>query len=165
MSSSRRAFTTRLAAETLAATATSVLALAVLARREGRGALQPLNATSHWLNGAAVAQETTFAWRTTGVGLATHLAATGFWAALYESWLSRGDSSWADGLGKAAVMAGISALVDYRATPKRFTPGWEFVLTPLSMGAVYAALGAGLAAGSIGTSSAPGRLARKQARR
>ena len=44
-------------------------------------------------------------------------------------------------------MAGVAALVDYRATPKRFTPGWEFVLTPGAMAVAYAALGAGLALG------------------
>ena len=122
-----------------------------------RGDLQPLNATSHWLNGEAVAQETRATWRTTGVGLLTHLAATGFWAILYELWLRRGRRTGADVAGKALAMAGVSALVDYRATPKRFTPGWEFVLTPGAMALAYVALGAGLAVGAAGGGSQAAR--------
>lgn len=136
-------------AETAVATAASVLALALVSRREGRGALQPLNATSHWLNGDAAAADARARWRTTGVGLATHAAATGFWAVLFELWLRRGPRTRSDVLGKAAAAAGVAALVDYRATPKRFTPGWEFVLTPPGMAVAYAALGAGLAAGAF----------------
>ena len=142
----RTALFRRVALETVSATAASAAALAVLARLEGRGALQPLNATSHWLNGEAVARDRAPGWRTTGVGLATHLAATGFWAAIYEGWLRRGRPAPADVWGKALAMGGISALVDYRATPRRFTPGWEFVLTPAAMAVAYAALAVGLAA-------------------
>ncbi|WP_217433648.1 hypothetical protein [Caulobacter sp. S45] len=141
-------FPARVFSETLAATAASSVALALAARLQGRGALQPVNATSHWLNGETAAEEIGAEWRTTGVGLLTHLAATGFWAVIYDVWLRRGDGTKADVIGKAAVMAGVSALVDYRATPKRFTPGWEFVLTPAAMGLVYLALGAGLAVGA-----------------
>ena len=134
--------------ETLAATVAYAVALAVAARLGGRGALQPLNATSHWLNGKGAARSPAPGWRTTGVGFATHLAATGFWAAIFELWLRRGRWSRAEVFGKAAAMAGISALVDYRATPKRLTPGWEFVLKPAAMASVYLAMGAGLAAGA-----------------
>ena len=135
----------RVLAETAAATVSSTLALALLTRVGRHNALQPLNATSHWLNGEAAADETQAAWRTTGVGLLTHAAATGFWAVIYEVWLRRGERTPAHVMGKAAAMAGLSALVDYRATPKRFTPGWEFVLTPSAMALAYFALGAGLA--------------------
>lgn len=148
MSARRRSAAVRLLAETVSATAASALVLALVARLEGRGALQPLNATSHWLNGEGAAERTACTWRATGVGLATHLAATGFWALVYEAWLSRGDRSVPDVIGKAAAMAGVAAAVDYRATPKRFTPGWEFVLSPGAMAAAYVALGAGLAAGA-----------------
>ncbi len=134
--------------ETVIATAASALALALVALGEGRGPLQPLNATSLWLNGPAAAADSRAGWRTTGVGLVTHAAATGFWAALFEFWLRRGSRTRADVVGKAAAIAGVAALVDYRATPKRFTPGWEFVLTPTAMAVAYAALGAGLAIGA-----------------
>ena len=55
------------------------------------------------------------------------------------------------------MSAGISAVVDYQATPKRFTPGWEFVLTPGAMAAAYFALAAGLAAGAVQSEEAGGR--------
>ena len=149
--------------EAVAATAASAVALALMAKAQGRGALQPLNATSHWLNGEAAAQRTGAGWRTTGVGLATHFAATAFWAAIYEGWLRRGRRRGAAVLGKAAAMAGVSALVDYRATPKRFTPGWEFVLSSGAMSVAYIALGAGLAAGAAWADGPP--PARAKARR
>ena len=37
------------------ASVTSTVALALAARAEGKGALQPVNATSHWLNGGKAA--------------------------------------------------------------------------------------------------------------
>ncbi len=153
-----RAFGASVLIETLAATAASVGALALAAKAGGRRALQPLNATSHWLNGEEAARSGTPGWRTTGVGFATHFAATAFWAVIFEAWLCRGRSSRAEVLGKAAAMAGVSALIDYRATPKRFTPGWEFVLTPGAMAFVYAAMSAGFAAGAeLNRSSRPVR--------
>ena len=125
--------------EAVAAAAASAVALALVAKAQGRGALQPLNATSHWLNGEAAADRTAMGWRTTGVGLATHFAATAFWATIYKGWLLQGERSAAAVVGKAAALAGVSALVDYKATPKRFTPGWEFVLSSSAMAAVYIA--------------------------
>ena len=165
MSRRSRPFAVRLLAETLSATAASTLALALLAKAEGRGALQPLNATSHWLIGEEAARQTAWAWRTTGVGLATHFAATGFWAAIYEGWLGRRPRSLVAVAGKAAAMAGVSALVDYRATPKRFTPGWEFVLSAGAMAAAYLALAAGLAAAAAQDGVDPGTSDRARARR
>lgn len=146
----------RLLAETAAATALSVLALAATAKLARRGALQPLNATSHWLNGTEAAAEVGGAWRTTGVGLLTHTAATAFWAVLFELWVRRGRRTRRAVSGKAAAIAGLAALVDYRATPKRFTPGWEFVLSPAAMAVAYFAMGAGfaLAAGPFSPSAA-----------
>ncbi|MBE7220508.1 MAG: hypothetical protein INR64_18725 [Caulobacteraceae bacterium] len=134
--------------ETAAATLLSAGALAVMAAVERRGPLQPLNATSHWLNGDEVADVRGPGWRTTGVGFGTHLAATAFWAAIFQAWMARGSRSAANIAGKAVAMAGISAVVDYRATPKRFTPGWEFVLSPGSMVVAYAAMSIGFAIGA-----------------
>ena len=138
----------RLATETLLATAASTVTLSLLAKAQHMSAAQPLNATSHWLNGDAAAQDRQAGWRTTGVGLATHLAATGFWAVIYERWLVRRRSP-AAAFGKALAVVGLAALVDYRATPKRFTPGWELVFAPASMLAAYLALAGGLAVGGL----------------
>ncbi len=87
MAGHARSFDLWVALEALAATAASRVALALGAKIARRGAFQPLNATSHWLNGGKVADETALGWRTTGVGLATHLTATAFWAAIYEGWV------------------------------------------------------------------------------
>ena len=118
--------------------------LALLALAEGHGPAQPLNATSHWLNGDSAASRRRIDFRHTGVGLATHVAATVFWAALFEAWLraqpARGR---ADVVRRAAAVAALAAVVDYTITPRRFTPGWELVLTKRSMALVYAAMAAG----------------------
>lgn len=126
----------------------STLALMALARLEGRGALQPTNATSHWLNGPSAADVTTLDGTRTGVGYATHHAATLFWALPFCAWraLRRRDRS-ATLLTDALAVSAVAALVDYRATPKRFTPGWEFVLSRRAMALAYAAMAGGLAAG------------------
>ncbi len=149
MSGHSKSFARRVTQEAFTATFLSTVMLAIVAKIERRGALQPLNATSHWLHGPRVANDSSLSGRATGVGLATHLAATAFWAAIYETWVRRSDRAATTVVAKAVAMAGISAVVDYRATPKRFTPGWEFVLTPGAMAAVYLALSAGLAAGAF----------------
>jgi hypothetical protein len=51
----------------------SAAALAAAAKMEGKGALQPINATSHWLNGDAAAKVELPTARHTVVGFATHL--------------------------------------------------------------------------------------------
>jgi len=131
-----------------AASTLSALALALLSRRAGKGSMQPLNATSHWLNGEAAAARTSVDLRHTGTGYATHFAATLFWALLFEAWLAlpgRRQGTSAAILWRAVAMAPIAAAADYGATPKRFTPGWEFVLSKPSMAAAYLAMSLGLA--------------------
>ncbi len=131
------------------ASATSTIALALLARMEGKGAFQPVNSTSHWRNGEQAAS-----WRNadlahTAVGYATHHAATVFWAVLFERWLGMRRPAAALPLVRDALaMSAVAAAVDYGATPKRFTPGWEFVLSKRSMAVAYAAMALGLAAGA-----------------
>ncbi len=133
---------------------TSAAALAVAARMEGKGALQPLNATSHWLNGDRAGSYKGADLAHTAVGYATHHAATIFWAGFFEAWLApRRPARPLPLLRDALVLSAIAAAVDYRATPKRFTPGWEFVLGKRSMAAAYAAMAAGLAAGVLLTQS------------
>ena len=128
---------------------TSTLALAVVARLEGRGAAQPLNATSHWLNGDRAARRRRVDLQHTGVGLATHGAATVFWAAFFEAWQStrpaRGPGAALDVVGRAGAVAVLAAVVDYTITPRRFTPGWELVLSKGAMAAAYAAMASGFA--------------------
>lgn len=144
----RPTFLMRAAVSAGAASITSSVALAVLARAEGRGALQPVNATSHWLNGRRAADVRALDLAHTGVGYATHHAATFFWAVLFEAWAGPRRPMAAPALLRdAAVMSAVAAAVDYLATPKRFTPGWEFVLSRRAMALTYAAMAAGLALG------------------
>ena len=132
------------------ASVTSTLALALLARAEGKGALQPVNATSHWRNGEQAASVRRAELAHTAVGYATHHAATVFWAVLFERWVGARRPAAVLPLARAArAMSAVAAAVDYGATPKRFTPGWEFVLSKRSMAAAYAAMALGLAAGAL----------------
>ena len=131
------------------ASATSTVALALLARAEGKGALQPVNSTSHWMNGQQAASVRKADLAHTAVGYATHHAATVFWAVLFERWVgARRPTAVLLLLPEALAMSAVAAAVDYGATPKRFTPGWEFVLSKRSMAAAYAAMALGLAAGA-----------------
>lgn len=129
------------------AAATSTAALTLVAVVERRGAAQPLNATSHWLHGDRAARRRRADLRHTGVGLATHSAATIFWALFFEGWcLTRPTRKIPEVAARATAVAGLAAVVDYTITPKRFTPGWELVLSKRSMAAVYAAMAAGFVA-------------------
>ena len=131
------------------ASATSTVALALLARAEGKGPLQPINSTSHWMNGEQAASFRGADLAHTAVGYATHHAATVFWAVLFERWIgARRSAAALPLLQDALVMSAFAAAVDYRATPKRFTPGWEFVLSKRSMAVAYAAMALGLAVGA-----------------
>ncbi|WP_424361716.1 hypothetical protein [Methylocystis parvus] len=128
----------------------SAAALAALARAEGKGALQPLNATSHWAQGDAAAKVELPSASHTLVGFATHHLSTIFWAAPFEAWLALNPPrTFINLLRDAFVMSGIAFAVDYGATPKRFTPGWELVLSKKSMFASYVWLAFGLAAGAL----------------
>lgn len=128
----------------------STAALAALAKMEGKGALQPTNATSHWLQGDEAANVELPDAEHTLVGFATHHASGIFWAAPFEAWLAANPprSFW-NLLRDAFTMSGIAWAVDYGAAPRRFTPGWELVLSRRSMFVSYVALAFGLAAGAL----------------
>ncbi len=132
------------------ASVASTLALGLLAEVEGKGALQPANATSHWLNGEQAGSFKGADLQHTAVGYATHHAATLFWAVLFEGWIAaRRPLAVRSMLRDAVAMSAFAAVVDYKATPRRFTPGWEFVLSKRAMAGGYAAMAAGLAAGAL----------------
>jgi len=69
------------------ASVVSTVSLGLLARADGKGALQPVNATTHWLNEKRVGSFTGADIAHTVVGYATHHAATVFWAVLFERWI------------------------------------------------------------------------------
>lgn len=63
--------------------------LGLLARLEGQGPLQPINATSHWLHGPQAGRTGRADFEHTGIGYATNHAATVFWALPFTWWLAR----------------------------------------------------------------------------
>ena len=133
----------------IVAAASSAAGLALLARAEGKGALRPVNATSHWLNGDRAGAFEGADLVHTAVGYATHQAATLFWAAIFARWIAGGlPLGMLPMLGRASAVSALAALVDYRATPRRLTPGWELVLSKGSMAGAYVAMALGLAAGA-----------------
>lgn len=130
----------------------STATLAALARAEGKGALQPTNSTSHWLHGSFAGQVREMDVPHTLTGYATHHASAIFWAFPFERWLqTRPPRSPGQMLIDAAGMSVIAAAVDYGLAPKRFSPGWEDVLSVRSIGIAYGALALGLAAGALVT--------------
>lgn len=123
--------------------------LAMAAEGEGVAPLRPLNATSHWLNGDFAGLYAGADGRRTGVGYLTNHAACLFWALPFTAWQRmRPAASAGELMRDGLVMAAVAAAVDYGATPKRFTPGWELVLPKGGMALAYAALAAGFAAGA-----------------
>jgi hypothetical protein len=121
----------------LASAAISV-ALAVLARREGKHALQPTNATSHWLHG-----------KRAGRVRKADISHTLFWAVLFEGLLGRRRASLLNIAGKAAATSAIAGAVDYGLMPKRLTPGWENAVSNRSVRTAFVVMALGLAAGAL----------------
>jgi hypothetical protein len=120
------------------------------ARAEGKGALQPLNATSHWLHGPRAGRVRDLDAEHSGVGIATHALSALFWAAPYALWLRQArDRSAVEVLGGAAATAGVAAVVDYLLVPRRLTPGWELAIGRGGVGATFVGLALGLAAGAL----------------
>ena len=123
--------------------------LALAAEAEGKAPLRPLNATSHWLTGDFAGLGGGVDLRRTAVGFATNTAACLFWAAPFMAWQRLYPARSSGALVRDALaMAAVAAAVDYGATPKRFTPGWELVLSKAGMAGAYAALAVGFAAGA-----------------
>ncbi|HEX5777627.1 MAG TPA: hypothetical protein VFY21_02195 [Xanthobacteraceae bacterium] len=125
------------------------LTLAVLARREGKRALQPINATSHWLHGKPAGRVRKADASHTLVGYLTHHASAVFWAYLFERWLGRRRRGILAVVPRAAAMSGIAAAVDYGVVPRRLTPGWEHVVSNRSLKTAYVVMGLALAAGAL----------------
>ena len=86
----------------------------------------------------------------TAVGYVTHHPATLFWAVVFERWIGGRRPLPALSLfQRALATSAVAAVVDYAATPKRLTPGWELVLTKRSMAVAYGAMAVGLTLGAV----------------
>jgi len=130
----------------------SSAALALAARLEGKAALRPVNASSHWRSGPDAASCEALDVEHTLVGFTTNFVASLFWAVFFAGWQARRNSATATAvLRDALVMSAVAAAVDYGATPKRFTPGWELALSKKGMAIGYGGLALGFWIGTLMT--------------
>lgn len=133
----------------LASTA-SALTLAACGKRETGSMFAGVNAISHWLWGRRAFHANRPTLRHTLVGYLIHHASSMFWAALFEKTccktLDKKDA--AATATVAAAATAVACFADYQLTPKRLRPGFEERLSRGSLLLVYAAFGAGLAAGA-----------------
>ncbi|ETC98921.1 membrane protein [Asaia sp. SF2.1] len=137
----------RLPAITLYGSLACNAALLALGKARTGRAVRGVNCTAHWLKGDDAASYDEVDLIHSGTGAATNVAAVLFWAVLYDRALGK-----LPGLLRALLvtlaLGPVSALVDYKATPKRFTPGWELVFSKRDMALVYAAMVTGMAFGA-----------------
>ena len=135
------------------ASVVSAAVLGLLARAEGAGALQPINATSHWLHGDEAGKQKGLDARHTGTGMLTHHGACVFWASLFETLRETAPYAGPQRIARDAMLvATLAAIVDYGLIPKRLTPGWEEPLPIRSVAGGFAGLALGLAMGGMITS-------------
>jgi hypothetical protein len=128
----------------------STVALAALARSEGKSGIRPTNSASHWLHGDEAGSREMADVAHTAVGYATHHASAVFWALPLEAWLEKNPPrSLGELLGTAAAVSAAAAVVDYGIVPRRLTPGWELTLSKPAMVGAFAGLAMGLAAGAL----------------
>lgn len=125
-------------------------ALGVLARREGRSAVAPINATSHVIHSARAGDVDRIDTIHTGTGSFINLGASIFWALPFTWWLSRRrDPPVSEVALGAAATATVAGLVDYGLVPRRLSPGWEHALPPRAVAATFGSLAVGLALGAM----------------
>jgi hypothetical protein len=126
----------------------SIAATAMISWRSSKdsdSAISGTNATSHWLWGEPAKHKHRFTPRYTVLGYAIHHASSVFWGTIYERWFrNKSDRPLLSSAKNATAVAALACAVDYLATPKRLTPGFEAHLSMRSMFLVYLAFGAGL---------------------
>jgi hypothetical protein len=144
----KSALGTGLVAGAFASVASSI-ALAICGRYEAGSSVATTNATSHWVWDREALLRKSPSLRHTLLGYAIHHGSATFWAVLY-AWLHanrRPVQSASAALGSAGVAAAVACAVDYLATPRRLTPGFEHHLSKGAMAVVYASFAVGLALG------------------
>ena len=130
------------AVSSLAVAATAV----VCGKAEGRSAWRPINAISHIVWGRKAAQKKLFTPRYTGMGLVLNGVACGFWAFLYRRCRRsmQAPDSFTASVGSGIAVSALAYVTDYYVVPRRFTPGFELILSRRSFPWIYGALAAGL---------------------
>jgi hypothetical protein len=138
---------------------TSLAALAVRGRVEGRSPWGPVNAPSHWVWGNRALRQDGPRPRYTVTGLLVHQLAAGFWGVLHEKFLGIRGKPKPPGslLRDAAATTAVAAVVDLALVPHRLTPGFQDRLSPRGLVAVYSLFALGLALGSHAAGRRSGR--------
>ena len=139
----------------------AMAAITLLARVEGKPALAPATASSHWLwedeDGRRPEDEPLRA----GVGIATNVGAGLMWGGLLGAHLQRSPREPHEIVRDGAVMGAVAALLDYGLLPRRLSPGWENTLSGRSVvlgmaGMTAGAIVGGLVAHALDGDSEPG---------
>ncbi len=129
----------------------SMAGAALASRRQTGSAAAATNAVSHWLWGSESFYRNRATLAYTGVGYATHHAASVFWGTL-QAVAAEGRPAWQTPTGialGALATSAVAAVVDYRVVPKRFTPGFEHRLSTGALVGIYALMALGLGAGAL----------------
>jgi hypothetical protein len=132
-----------------AASIASALALLACGVRENRHASAPVNAVSHWVWDEKAVRQNRPSLRFTLLGYLIHHGAAMLWASLYEKFLARANDTAARTLQKTALTSAVACIVDFKFTPRRFTPGYERRLSKPSLFLVYSAFAIGMASAGL----------------
>ena len=129
----------------------SMAGAALASRRQTGSAAAATNAVSHWLWGDESLYRNSTTLTYTGVGYATHHAASVFWGTLHAlAAHNRPALQTPKGIALGALATSVvAAVVDYQVVPRRFTPGFEHRLSTGAMVGIYALLAVGLGAGAL----------------
>ncbi|MBS1102848.1 hypothetical protein JK202_07415 [Gluconobacter sp. Dm-62] len=145
----------RLLKTTLYGAAASTCAVLTLSRLRTGWYGPGVNCTAHWLHGNDAAEVTELDARHSGIGVATNAAAILFWAWLYCKALGKCPGN-PRAVFVTLALGPVACLIDYKATPKRFTPGWELVFSRKDMVLIYIAMVVSMALGALPTQTPRG---------
>ncbi|WP_427915472.1 hypothetical protein ACPWT1_11375 [Ramlibacter sp. MMS24-I3-19] len=130
----------------------SAAVLAVAGARTTPSAAAPMNATSQWLWGQKEALDADLPdARHTVLGYVTYHLAASFWAVLLARAVREPTEMRepVPALAAGAATAAVAALVDFKLTPERLTPGFQHRVGKPALVASYAVFALGLAAGTV----------------
>lgn len=139
-----------IALETGAIAAGATTAAVAIASHVDTGEMLPgINAVSHIAWGDVAATHDEVSAKYTGLGAALNAFAIGGWALLHVACFRKASQkSLVDAVALGAVTSTTAYITDYHIVPKRFTPGFEKVVKPHSMLAIYSVLGVALGVGT-----------------
>ncbi|HEX2828925.1 MAG TPA: hypothetical protein VHP37_21425 [Burkholderiales bacterium] len=133
---------------TLGGIASHVVA-SLFSRHEHRRSELPMHAVSHIYYDDEPASHEGDEPIDAAIGSVLHHGASIFWAAFFEALFGRdAEKSTSAALAGGATIAAAAYITDYHIVSDRYKPGFEAVLSDRALFLVYAALGAGLAAGA-----------------